>query len=98
MDDDPGAFRLVSVLLVVASVLYIVPQVYGMEAADQAYLGGLPNALVSTGNLDLARPILWMSLAAFALTGAGLFVRYLLRLGRPADGESTVVELGTRAA
>ena len=31
----PAAFRLSSVLLVVASALYIVPQVYGMEAADQ---------------------------------------------------------------
>ena len=34
-DDDASAFRLVSVLLVVASVLYIVPQIYGLEAADQ---------------------------------------------------------------
>ena len=34
-DDDPGGFRLVSSLLVIASVLYIVPQVYGLEAADQ---------------------------------------------------------------
>ena len=33
-----------------------------MEAADQEYLGGLPNALISTGNIDLARPILWISL------------------------------------
>ena len=43
-DDDPAAFRLLSVLLVIASVLYIVPQIYGLEAADQAYLGDLPNA------------------------------------------------------
>ena len=44
-DDEPGGFRLVSTLLVIASVLYIVPQVYGLEAADQTYLGDLPNAL-----------------------------------------------------
>src|ERR1700693_505493 len=88
-DDDPAAFRLFSILLVVASVLYIVPQVYGMEAADQAYLGDLPNALISTGNLALARPILWVSLALFALTGAGVFTRFMLRLGLPADGEAT---------
>ncbi len=87
-DDDPGAFRLVSVLMVVASVLYIVPQIYGMEAADQAYLGSLPSALISSSNLDLARPILWISLGLFALTGAALFVRYLIRMGLPADGES----------
>ncbi len=96
-DDDPVAFRVVSLLLVLASVLYIVPQVYGMEAADQAYLGDLPNALISTGNLALARPILWLSLGLFGLTGAGLFTRFLLRLGRVADGEAVQVEAEARA-
>jgi hypothetical protein len=86
-DDNPSDFRLFSTLLVIASVLYIVPQVYGMEAADQEYLGGLPNALISTGN-DLARPILWVSLALIAITGGLVFVRFLIRLGEPADGES----------
>jgi hypothetical protein len=86
-DDDPRAFRLYSLLLVLASVLYIVPQVYGMEAADQAYLGDLPGSLISTGNLALARPILWISLLLFVLTCAGLFTRFFLRLGKPADGE-----------
>src|SRR5512141_454414 len=62
-DERQSDFRLMSVLLIVASVLYIVPQVYGMEAADQAYLGDLPSMLISPSNLDLARPILWISLA-----------------------------------
>jgi hypothetical protein len=81
-DDDAATFRLVSLLLIVASALYIVPQIYGLEAADQAYLGGLPAALTSTTNLDLARPILWISLGLFAATGFGLFVRFLVNLGR----------------
>src|SRR5512141_3119044 len=34
-DDNLADFRLMSGLLIVASVLYIVPQVYGLEAADQ---------------------------------------------------------------
>jgi len=92
VDDDPAAFRLFSVLLVVASILYIVPQVYGMEAADQAYLGDLPSSLISVGNLALARPILWVSIALFGLTGAGLFGRFLMRLGLPADGEASIAE------
>jgi len=91
-DDDPGAFRLVSGLLVLASVLYIVPQVYGLEAADQTYLGDLPNALTSTGNLAIARPILWLSIGLMALTSGVLFVRFLVRLGRPADGELDLVD------
>jgi hypothetical protein len=81
-DDDPNAFRVVSLLLVAASILYIIPQVYGMEAADQAYLGDLPSMLISTSNLDLARPILWGSLAAFGLTGFVLFTRFVLSIGR----------------
>jgi hypothetical protein len=87
-DDDPAAFRVLSLLLVVASILYIVPQVYGMEAADQAYLGSLPNSLISRENLGLARPILWISLALFGGTGFALFTRFMLNLGRverPAD-------------
>lgn len=84
-DDDPAAFRLVSILLVVASVLYIVPQVYGLEATDQKYLGNLPSLLNSSTNLALARPIMWLTLALFAITGAALFGRFLMRLGAPRD-------------
>jgi hypothetical protein len=81
-DDDPVAFRLVSLLLIIASALYIVPQIYGLEAADQAYLGDLPKLLTSTGNLGIARPILWGSLGLFGLTGFVLFSRFMLRIGR----------------
>ena len=49
-DEDPAAFRLLSILLVIASVLYIVPQIYGLEAADQAYLGDLPSILTSSAS------------------------------------------------
>ena len=88
-DDDPAAYRLVSVLLVVASVLYIVPQIYGLEAADQEYLGDLPRQLISSENLALARPILWLSLGLLALTGAWLFIRFLVRLGGPEEVEGS---------
>ncbi len=74
-----------------ASVLYIVPQVYGKEAADQAYLGDLPKMLISVENLDVARPIFWGSIVLFGLTAAALFGRFLLRLGRPADASGSPV-------
>ena len=86
-DEDPGAFRLESVLLIIASILYIVPQVYGMEAADQAYLGDLPSQLISTTNPDLAKAILGVSFALFALTAAALFVRFIVGLWRAAPVE-----------
>jgi hypothetical protein len=95
-DDDPAAFRLVSILLVVASVLYIVPQVYGMEAADQTNLGTLPSSLISSENLAVARPIMWLTLGLFAITGAALFGRFLMRLGAPRDESEP--EVPSRAA
>ena len=100
-DDDPTAFRVVSVLLVIASVLYIVPQIYGLEAADQADIwnsfggfGWIPGAL-SASNADagwlnpLAWPILELSLVLFALTGGFLFTRFMLRLGTPDEFEES---------
>ncbi len=95
-DDDPGAFRLVSILLVIASVLYIVPQIYGLEAADQIEslapygLDWVPGAL-SAANADeatvnvLAWPILNLSLVLAAITGALIFFRFVIRLGRPEE-------------
>jgi hypothetical protein len=88
-DEDPAAFRLVSILLVIASILYIVPQVYGLEAADQAYLGDLPSILISSTNLAVARPLFWLSLALFALSAGAMFVRAVLQIRdpRPAVGD-----------
>ena len=93
-DDDPAAFRLVSGLLVIASVLYIVPQIYGLEAADQVEwldqygLGWIPGALsAASGDPPvnaLAWPILNLSLVLFGLTAAALFLRFVLGLGRSA--------------
>lgn len=92
-DDNPQTFRIVSILLVVASVLYIVPQIYGLESADQVdALAGIgldwtPDAL-SAANADagtinsLAWPILGTSLILFAASGAYLFGRFLMLLGR----------------
>ena len=89
-DDDPAAFRLLSVLLVIASVLYIVPQIYGLEAADQEYLGDLPSLLTSTGNLAVARPLFWISLGLFALTAGAMFVRAVLQLRVPGPASTEV--------
>ena len=84
-DDDPRTFRIVSVLLVVASMLYIIPQVYGVEAGDQVdslnsfstALGGIPGALVSGSNPGLSYPILNLSLVGFAVTGAIIFFWFM---------------------
>lgn len=94
-DDDPRTFRIVSVLLVIASALYIIPQIYGVEAGDQAAtwnqvggldLSGLPGALVSGSSPDVSYPILNLSLLGFALTGAFILFWFMRRTRfEPAD-------------
>jgi hypothetical protein len=88
-DDDPRTFRMVSILLVIASVLYIVPQIYGVEAGDQAEtwnqigglnLSGIPGALVSGANADVSYPILNLSLLGFAITGGVILVWFMRHL------------------
>jgi hypothetical protein len=83
-DDNPTTFRIVSILLVIASMLYIIPQIFGVEAADQAdslnaiaNLGGIPSALVSGSNPSVSYPILNLSLLGFAATGAVMFLWFL---------------------
>jgi hypothetical protein len=97
-DDNPRHFVWQSVLLVIASVLYIIPQVYGMEAADQG-IDFTKNVLMSinpdTGALNpAARPILWGTLVLFGITGAFVFVRFMLRLGTKAAGEASSLAEG----
>jgi hypothetical protein len=89
-DEDVNAFRLQAILLVIASFLYIVPQVYGMEAQDQTNLGTIPTNLVSTSNPDLAKAILALSVVLFALSAGLVFVRFVYRLwrGAPAGEEA----------
>ncbi|HLX34855.1 MAG TPA: hypothetical protein VKR30_06370 [Candidatus Limnocylindrales bacterium] len=92
-DDDPRAFLWFSILLVIASVLYIVPQIYGLESADQVDAlkgigldwtpGFLAAANPDAGTVNgLAWPILLGSLGLFAASAAFLFGRFMLALGR----------------
>lgn len=92
-DDSATTYRRFSILLVVASALYIIPQIYGVEAGDQvdawnsiAGLGWIPGALVSSSNPSLAWPILNISLVGFALTGAAVMVWFARRMA----GEPTI--------
>jgi hypothetical protein len=95
-DDNPRAFQIESIMLVIASALYIIPQIYGLEAADQVDalspvgLGWVPGVLVAQteeGVNGLAWPILAFSLVLFALTGAFLFTRFLIGIGKETDAE-----------
>ena len=58
-----------------------------------AGLGWIPGALSASDGAgainDLAWPILNVSLVLVALTGAALFIRFAMRLGRPEEEEAT---------
>jgi hypothetical protein len=95
-DDNASHWRLQSSLLVLASVLYIVPQIYGMEAADQgmSWTGALMSMTTVTRNgVDFTVPqpyapmILWGTMVLFAITGGFVFVRFFLSLGTKKAGE-----------
>ena len=75
VDDDVTAYRLATAFLVAGATLYYVPQVFAIEAADQASLAGFASALTSSSHPTLALWILWISLAGVVLVAAGLLAR-----------------------
>lgn len=82
-DDDPRTFRMVSLLLVAGATFYFVSLFFGVEAADQAYLGEIPAFLVSATNPGWAGPILAVGWVGYALTGLYIFWRFTRALSRP---------------
>jgi len=72
-DDDPRAFRLVSVLLAGGVTIYILPTIVGVQVSALD-LGdpwnGIGQALVTSTNGALAITFWWISLLAIGLMGA----------------------------
>ena len=102
-DDKASHFQIQSILLLVASVLYIVPQIYGMEAADQgmSWTAALQSMTTVTRNgvdfsvpQPMAEPILFVALALIAISGGLVFVRFLLKLGTNEAGEASALAEG----
>ncbi len=102
-DDKASHFQLQSILLLVASVLYLGPQSYGREAADQgmSWTSALTSMTTVTRNgvdfavpQPIAEPILFGTLVLIAITGALVFVRFLLKLGTNEAGEASALAEG----
>jgi len=70
-DDNPNDFRLSTGLVLLSSALYLVPQVFGVESADQS--SPLASFLTTSSNLDWAVPILYVSYIMLIATGVYLF-------------------------
>ena len=81
-DDDAADFRLTTWLVLVASALYLVPQVFGVEAADQDYLASISGFLTTSSNTDWAVPLLYASYLVLIATGGYLFAFVTMRGSR----------------
>ncbi|HAF09166.1 MAG TPA: hypothetical protein DCK98_03690 [Chloroflexi bacterium] len=77
-DDNFGAYRLVTALLVIGATLYFVPQTLGLESNSQDYLAGLVSFFDSTKNQAWAGPILIVALIGSAVTAGAIFWRVVL--------------------
>lgn len=81
-DDDFGAYRLVTVFLVVGATFYFVPQTFAIEGASQDYLAGVVEFLDSATNPAWAGPILAVALVGFAATAVAIFARVVVAAAR----------------
>jgi hypothetical protein len=73
-DHNLRDFRLTTVLLVVGATLCYGPLVFAVEAADQSYLSGFSQNFTSSTNVNVALPIMWISLVGAGLVTVWLFV------------------------
>ncbi len=90
-DDNATDFRITTGLVLAASALYLVPQVFGVEAADQDYLSGVSAFLTTNSNLDWAIPLLYASYLGLIATAGYLFAVVTMRgAGAPASRRATV--------
>ena len=72
-DDNPTDFRITTGLVLAGSALYLVPQVFGVESADQEALSAISSFLTTSSNLDWAVPILYLSYIILIATGVYMF-------------------------
>ncbi|MFI5287494.1 MAG: hypothetical protein ACHQ4F_14390 [Candidatus Dormibacteria bacterium] len=93
-DDDPRAFKLVSTLLGVGSVLYLVPTLLGVQVSSIPGWGGIARALTTNTDPSLAVAFCWIAVAAIAVMGLvalwyDLRVPPLMARDEPAAGALT---------
>jgi len=74
IDDDRGAYRLSTILLVIGATLYYVPLVFAIEGADQSYLAGFAEKFTSSSNSTAALVIMWVSLIGIIIVAGAVFV------------------------
>lgn len=82
VDDNPGAYRLATAVLVLGATFYYGPLVFAVEATSQSHLAGFGKFFTTTTNTNLALGLMWFSLAASVAVLGALFVRAMRLAGR----------------
>ncbi len=82
IDDDPNAYRISTVLLVVGATLYYGPLALGIEATSQSHLSGFIGAVTSSNNPMVALDVMWVSLLGVTLVLGFMFIRALMNAQR----------------
>lgn len=72
-DDDFTAYRVSTALMAVGAALYLVPQIFGIEATSQGWLAPVSKFLTSSSNTAWLNPILVISLVGFGVIGGLIF-------------------------
>ncbi|MGA7670595.1 MAG: hypothetical protein WBW04_09240 [Nitrolancea sp.] len=75
VDDDVQAYRFATAFLVIGSVLYYIPQIFAIEAADQASLSGFATAFTSSAHPTTALWLMWIAFAGVIGVAAWLAMR-----------------------
>ncbi len=77
VDDDVTAYRVATAFLVVGSVLYYIPQIFAIEAADQPKLAGFASAFTSSSHPTTALYLMWIALAGVIVVAGWLVIRVM---------------------
>lgn len=81
-DDSFGAYRIATILMVIAATFYFIPQTFAIESGGQDYMAGVVAALDSTNDPAWAGPILVASLVGFIATAGAIFFRVVIAANR----------------
>ncbi|WP_144440554.1 hypothetical protein [Limnochorda pilosa] len=94
-DDDAGAYRKVTYLLLVGATTYLVPFLFGVEASMEGWEAAR-SAMSSSQNPALSMPILYLSLVLLGATGAYIFYFVARGVARASGRGGTTSRLAGR--
>ena len=75
VDDDVQAYRFATGFLVIGSILYYIPQIFAIEAADQSSLSGFSTAFTSSAHPTTALYLMWIAFAGVIGVAVWLAIR-----------------------